>query len=354
MGKAKTLSTLLHTSCTFKEAFENVFGQNKGIPALVCTRWNSTPRQISAITSLGHQALCNLLEDQVHNELKFSPREWSQLQELVAILQPFLEATNLTQVEKVVTISIVLPSILSLNHHLEDLSKNVRYLNGLVRALKKSLWKRVQGIFVTVHMMESNQDCTELPFSDPVYLLSAILDPGFCMMWAEHDVLKTEDVKEKVKKRAKDCVIYEISQVSAALLQGDNDQNDGAASNTDEEREEGVVEKKVPRLFAGYERKNKSTTNTSVASQFNKYLELCQQFDDRSPNASLNFWLANKNNLSKMFPVALRVLPVPASSSPVERVFSHGGIIMRPHRAKLSDKTLSNLIFLKCNSLYMK
>lgn len=206
MGKAKKLSTLLHTSCTFKEAFENVFGRNKGIPALVCTRWNSTLRQISAITSLGHQALCDLLEEQVHRELKFSPREWSQLQELVTILQPFLEATNLTQGEKVVTISIVLPSILSLNHHLEDLSNNVRYLNGLVRALKKSLWKRFQGIFVTVHMMESSQDCTEateLPFSDPVYLMSAVLDPSFCMLWAEHDVLKTEDVKEKVKKRAK-------------------------------------------------------------------------------------------------------------------------------------------------------
>ena len=71
MGKAKKLSTLLHTSCTFKEAFENVFGRNKGIPRLVCTRWNATLRQISAITSLGHQALCDVLEDQVHNELKF-------------------------------------------------------------------------------------------------------------------------------------------------------------------------------------------------------------------------------------------------------------------------------------------
>jgi len=35
--------------------------------------------------------------------------------------------------------------------------------------------------------------------------------------------------------------------------------------------------------------------------------------------------------------------------SPCERVFSHGGIIMHRHRARLSDKLLSNLIFLKCN-----
>ena len=47
-------------------------------------------------------------------------------------------------------------------------------------------------------------------------------------------------------------------------------------------------------------------------------------------------------------------LSVPATSAPVERVFSRGGIIMRPHRVQLNDKLLSNLIFLKCNQLVQK
>ena len=127
------------------------------------------------ITSLSYQALCGLLEDQVHKKLKFSVREWSQLQELITVLQPFLETTNLTQGEKIVTISIVLPSILSLNHHLQDLTRNVRYLSCLVRALKNSLWKRFQGIFVTVNMLESDQVSNQLPFGDPIYIISAIL-----------------------------------------------------------------------------------------------------------------------------------------------------------------------------------
>ena len=38
------------------------------------------------------------------------------------------------------------------------------------------------------------------------------------------------------------------------------------------------------------------------------------------------------------------------SSAPVERIFSRGGIIMRPHRSRLGDKISSNLVFLKCNS----
>ena len=36
-----------------------------------------------------------------------------------------------------------------------------------------------------------------------------------------------------------------------------------------------------------------------------------------------------------------------ATSAPVERVFSHGGLFMSPHRARLKKSVLSDLVFLK-------
>ena len=63
----------------------------------------------------------------------------------------------------------------------------------------------------------------------------------------------------------------------------------------------------------------------------------------------LSFWQRSQATLSKLYLPAMRALSVPASSAAVERVFSHGGIIMRPHRSRMSDKLLSNLVFLKCN-----
>lgn len=53
---------------------------------------------------------------------------------------------------------------------------------------------------------------------------------------------------------------------------------------------------------------------------------------------------------SSLAPLFSRVFCVPASSAPVERIFSQSGLIMRPHRAKMSDTLLETLVFLKCNS----
>jgi len=47
----------------------------------------------------------------------------------------------------------------------------------------------------------------------------------------------------------------------------------------------------------------------------------------------------------KLFELAMKVQSVPATSASVERVFSHGGIIMRPHTARINDMMLSNIVF---------
>ena len=51
--------------------------------------------------------------------------------------------------------------------------------------------------------------------------------------------------------------------------------------------------------------------------------------------------------------LARRILCVPATSAPVERVFSTSGFIIRPHRGRLSREMLAKLTFLKCNSTFL-
>ncbi len=55
------------------------------------------------------------------------------------------------------------------------------------------------------------------------------------------------------------------------------------------------------------------------------------------------------NNFPHLHQLALRVLCVPATSAPSERVFSRSGLLMRPHRSRLSKDSLAKLTFVKCN-----
>jgi len=41
---------------------------------------------------------------------------------------------------------------------------------------------------------------------------------------------------------------------------------------------------------------------------------------------------------------------MPESSAPVKRVMSKSDLLMRPHRARMSDDTMEMLVFLACNS----
>lgn len=202
LSKLSKLSSLLHTSTTFKDAFDAEFGEQKGISAAVNTRWNSTLRQVKAVLQCNHLKLVAVLEKAGHRELSFTAREWNLLKELVDILKPFGEATDLTQGEKVITISAVVPSVLSLNHHLEKLRPQVCLLSGLVRSLQASLNKRFLGIFINVKMARS-QDGITAPFSDPVYLKAAALDPAFSLLWVEPHVLVDHDVKAEVAQQVK-------------------------------------------------------------------------------------------------------------------------------------------------------
>ena len=111
------------------------------------------------------------------------------------------------------------------------------------------------------------------------------------------------------------------------------------------EGEELLEEEDDVGLFAGYKRRRRTQDTIMPETQLNNYLSI------ETDQKCLPFWEANRNSLPDLCKIAVRAFAVPATSAPVERVFSHGGIILRPHRSRMKGTTLSNLVFLKCNSL---
>lgn len=57
-------------------------------------------------------------------------------------------------------------------------------------------------------------------------------------------------------------------------------------------------------------------------------------------------------NCKPLHPKFERIICVPASSVPAERVFLHCGLVMKLNRTKMSDTLLEELVFLKCNYVF--
>ena len=108
MSKCSKIANIVHQSAFFRCEFERVMGsQGKSIPATNNTRWNSTFKQLHAFLSLDITPLNKVLCDTNRENLTLLPKDVAQLKELVDILTPFAEATDLTQGDQVVTIGCV-------------------------------------------------------------------------------------------------------------------------------------------------------------------------------------------------------------------------------------------------------
>jgi len=79
-------------------------------------------------------------------------------------------------------------------------------------------------------------------------------------------------------------------------------------------------------------------------------LEYINNINDEQFDAELHPLSKLSEQYSSLNPLFATVFCIPASSAPVERVFSKSGLIMRPHRARMSDSMLETLVFLACNT----
>ena len=138
-----------------------------------------------------------LLEAQGYNNLVLSSREYSQLAELVEVLDTFLKATQLTEGEKVVTISFALPSVLSIVKQLQDMidKQQLKFCNVLCKELLRSLCRRFQGMLMRmqVHVQQDDINSTCMPFSSEIYITATFFDPRFKFQWLESYVDLTPD-----------------------------------------------------------------------------------------------------------------------------------------------------------------
>ncbi len=78
-------------------------------------------------------------------------------------------------------------------------------------------------------------------------------------------------------------------------------------------------------------------------SEIDEYMEA----SEANPIDALKFWKQNEKKFPKLAKLARQFLSVPASSAPVERLFSIAGAIARARRSNLTAKNIKALIMFK-------
>ena len=146
--------------------------------------------------------MCELLEREGHKNLCLTARERSIIKEVVQILMPFHEATLCLQGEKQVTVSLVVPSILSLNRHLQETQS--RFCDSLVIQLQQSIRHRFSGIFERLCSPQAKSG----PYGQDIYFLAAILDPRFGLKWTERDIQLSEEERSALETAMKGKTTY--------------------------------------------------------------------------------------------------------------------------------------------------
>lgn len=90
---------------------------------------------------------------------------------------------------------------------------------------------------------------------------------------------------------------------------------------------------------------------SSIEHQIEQYLSDVKNLLPSKQHSSdaINYWIDKSSHWPGLFNVAIDVLSVPATSAPVERVFSRASYILAGKRHNLTDDRLESELFFKAN-----
>ena len=201
-AKFTKLCNLIHQNAVIHDAFEDTFGVGRSLPKANDTRWNIAFHHLCGIANLEQTLLSTLLREQSQQHLILPAKEFTMHQELVDLLQPFSNATDLTQGDSYPTISRVFPCIVALESKLLDMTNQRRVSHITVTTLlQESRWRRFHGLFQRIKILPIVGGVeTSKASNSMLYRIDSLLDPFYDLLWTDClSALSDQDLQQKLK-----------------------------------------------------------------------------------------------------------------------------------------------------------
>ena len=246
-------------------------------------------------------------------DLQPSAAEWETIEELVPLLEPFVEATKLLSYECQPSLSMVEPVLAFL---LQKMEAGAGVQKPAVKAVATILTQAIKS-----HLT----DC------DDTYLrrVASFLDPRF------------KDLAF-LSERDHQLVFEQATHMALESIQCSEDSAKSPESNQAKKRrklsefEAFLVTKQPARV----------SKEAGVAEEIAHYRRL-----PRKPlkTNAYSWWAENRQQFPTLCQLARNLLALPATSVPSERAFSKAGHIVRRRCARLTPSHVDELVFLSHN-----
>ena len=298
------------------------------------TRWSSTYLLVSRMIEV-RAALTEILQEMEWDNLATS--EWKLLESICELLHPFAQYTSLLSGEEYTTISAVVPAIMELELHLDEM-KDQRGLGGAVALLRSELKRRFDKILNP-----------KAPDYEPIFVLATALDPRYKV------VLNTEQLTS-----AKTEILHQLRYMRENSSSSDSSSAGSPAKAASVSVEENLAEpppKKRFRLLSGLIEKrlqegvSKQAKVPPEEEEVNRYFSTAHTLAEKLD--PVFFWTEINQTYPLLSAFAVDILVIPASSAPIERTFSTAGEATAGKRNRFSDQNLEREVLLRKNKVYL-
>ena len=206
------------------------------------------------------------------------------------------------------------------------------------------------------------------PNFDPVYVASTLLSPPYRKFLNSAQEVKAKYfllelmISNRTDHEGQLPQPMELES-SNTLGSSSSDQFDNAADGNYEQSQEAeeLPTKRfkhldrVSKLLEREELDDQESDEMQISKeehQLNDYMKIKANSEDRRLDP-FDYWVKRKEQFPSLSTVACDILATPASTAPVERIFSSGGEVTRGKRNRLTDKNLEREIFLRRNKKYI-
>ena len=300
------------------------------------TRWSSCYRMLERVLEQRQALYAVLLENKEKHVRALLPDagEWGVIEDLISILKPFSDATQVLSGSKYATISLLAPVLYKLIHvTLKVEGKDSTILKSIKNAICTDLKSRYESLEV-----------------QRLLNIAAFLDPRFKQLDPFVAEVDREDVVEQViteillncDQEIQDDQDNDTVELVALM---DDDQQLEETGPAIKKRKEGVLSRLLGDVIST-KTSSKPTYLEVIRSEVHCYRhEMIAELNDDP----LRWWSTREIQYIHLKKVVKKYLCMPATSVRSEEVFSTAGNVLTHKRNRLLPANVNRLVFLHEN-----